>query len=140
MCNNNTLVAQTTEISNCIELFGNDSLNNLNWEVDSNYSLIIFNDYKCDSGYIFSRSGQISLILKSKINDSIVSTFVLRTLDVGEINMAITDYNVIYMGYNEPSVILIKISYISVTEIGKIDSVRLFKLECKDGRLIETHI
>jgi hypothetical protein len=114
-------------------------LNNLNWNIDSNLNLIIKNDFKCDEEFIFKSSGELSLSLNDN-NDSTISHFVLKKIEVGETSLAIIDYIVIDMGLKNPKVIIIKISYSDRIDLDELGFVRLFKIECKNGRLTETEL
>lgn len=139
LCPTKSIVASNINSYYSIDSFGNHNLNNLNWNIDSNLNLIIKNDFKCDGDNIYKSSGEISLSLKDK-RDSTISHFVLKNVIIGETSLAIYDYIVIDMGVKKPMVIIIKISYNDGIDLDVFGFARLFKLECKDGRLTETEI
>jgi hypothetical protein len=136
--NYNFLAAQNASSGNCIKPFMNTDLTSLNWKVDSNHVLIINNNHQCDSNYSFNRTGEISITVKDKIKGSILSNFYLQVIHLSELDRSIFDFGIISMGDHLPNIILIRETYIR--EIDNIYTVNLYKLECKNGKLIETLI
>lgn len=134
----NTKVSLNIEQIYSFDSFGTENLDNLNWAIDTSLKLIVKNDFKCEDNKIFKCYGEISLYLNDK-RDSTISHFILRSVEIGETSWGISDYTVIDMGANVPKVIIMKISYGNTVD-NAVEFVRLFKLECKDGRLAETEI
>ncbi len=132
------LKAQNGGDKNCIQPITSTNLSHLNWKTDNKYTLVIDNNHQCDTNYLMDRSGEISIAIKDKQTDTIVSFFYLQVIHEGETSRMIRDFGIVNMGQETPNMIIIKETYIR--DIQDIQEVKLYKLEFKNGQITETPI